>query len=410
MPEQTTTRLKEEGNVLFFQSIFDEVLVKYTAAIELDGSNTKLWANRNACHLWTKRCLDTVGDSRKLHRVTTVAGSKLHGKYPPCLGSHLISRVPSQEIEVCGENFPFERLSTKGFPLLCVYAAELDPTYYKAWAGLATASDGFQHLVDGIIREDHVFHLEKEALWISAYNRLGMFERERHDPWLAAGPVHLKQNEYYGRCLEVVEWRRELWKDVPASVRRECYSINREDIKLAEKLSEEADVLLESLRTDPAPGDNAESGFKLSFYDFCRGSAYACKAFFHSDLARRGSSVEQNFRLAEEYYLQAAEAYPVDDEHHCKYLNSALKNLFYRPGVTVRRALDIMARFWVSVKEPKKIWNQHPSRMRPERDQSNGIVMYRENVLRREDLQIIAMEARKNYVVRAVRVQNWVLL
>lgn len=164
----------------------------------------------------------------------------------------------------------------------------------------------------------------------------------------------------------------------------QCYSINREDIKLAEKLSEEADVLLESLRTDPAPGDNAESGFKLSFYDFCRGSAYACKAFFHSDLARRGSSVEQNFRLAEEYYLQAAEAYPVDDEHHCKYLNSALKNLFYRPGVTVRRALDIMARFWVSVKEPKKIWNQHPSRMRPERDQSNGIVMYRENVLRRE--------------------------
>ncbi len=43
-----------------------------------------------------------------------------------------------------------------------------------------------------------------------------------------------------------------------------------------------------------------------------------------------------------------------------------------------------MTRFRVSVNESKKIWNQHPSRMRPERDHSNRIVMQRENELRRE--------------------------
>ncbi|PBK93708.1 TPR-like protein, partial [Armillaria gallica] len=80
--------LKEEGNALFIQSNFDEALVKYTEAIELDESNAILWANRSACHLSMKRYLDSVGDSRK--------------------------------------------------------ATELDPTYYKAWARLATAYDALK--------------------------------------------------------------------------------------------------------------------------------------------------------------------------------------------------------------------------------------------------------------------------
>ncbi len=33
----------------------------------------------------------------------------------------------------------------------------------------------------------------------------------------------ISRNEYYGRCLEVAEWGRELWKDVPASVRSEVF-------------------------------------------------------------------------------------------------------------------------------------------------------------------------------------------
>ncbi|KAK0461592.1 hypothetical protein IW261DRAFT_1629269 [Armillaria novae-zelandiae] len=288
--------------------------------------------------------------------------------------------------------------------------------------------NGFQHLVNGLIREDRVFHMEKEALWISAYNRLRTLERARHDPWLAAGPDCLKrgapsrlaekgwgvvrpdidltirfwvlrgkiegtfdgnvvsQSEYYVRCLEVVEWGRELWKDVPASMRGDVFDeffirglrnlylqsilqyhdLDRQGTKLAGKLAAEAIILLKSLETDPAPGDNADPGFKLSFYDY---------SFFYSDLAKGGSS-------AGEYYLQAAEAYPVDDEHRYYYLNSALQHLYHRTGVTARRALDILARFRESVKESKKIWNQHPARMRPDTDQSIGIMMQNGNELR----------------------------
>ncbi|KAK0224664.1 hypothetical protein EDD85DRAFT_959370 [Armillaria nabsnona] len=514
MPADAVTRLKEEGNALFIQSNFDEALVKYTEAIELDESNAILWANRSACHLSMKRYLDSVGDSRKATELDPMyykAWARLATAYdalkeylPSSLAwQRALDTLPTENLTPMQEQQreEYQKRLYESTDRLHHKASggdrSMDTRYYRdgdgqqpwevaremipaleasgntsssAWVlhgaykefaegvrimnrvtldaggNLRGEENGFQHLVNGMIRDDRVFHLEKEALWISAYNRLGTLERERHDPWLAAGPDYLKreapsrlaekgwdvirsdidltirfwvlrgqiegaldgnvvsENEYYSRCLEVVEWGRELWKDVPASVRGEvfdesfirglrnlylksilqCYGFSRQDTKLAEKLTAEADILLKSLETDPAPGDNADPGFKLSFYDYCRGSAYACKAFYHSDLARRGSSAEQNNQLAGEYYLQAAEAYPVDDEHHCQYLNSALQHLFHRPGLTVRRTLDIMTRFRVSVNESKKIWNQHPSRMRPERDHSNRIVMQRENELRRE--------------------------
>lgn len=53
--------------------------------------------------------------------------------------------------------------------------------------------NGLQHLSNGPVREDRIFHLEKESLWISAYNRLGTLERERHNPRLAAGPDYVKR-------------------------------------------------------------------------------------------------------------------------------------------------------------------------------------------------------------------------
>lgn len=72
---------------------------------------------------------------------------------------------------------------------------------------------------------------------------------------------------------------------------------------LVEKLTAEADILLRSLEADSGARDDVDPGFKLSFYDYCRGNAYACKAFVHSDLAKRGLSVEENNQLAGEYYL-----------------------------------------------------------------------------------------------------------
>jgi Flp pilus assembly protein TadD len=53
----TADRLKAEGNTLFQQRKYDHARDKYTAAIELDGENAILYANRAACELSLKKCV-----------------------------------------------------------------------------------------------------------------------------------------------------------------------------------------------------------------------------------------------------------------------------------------------------------------------------------------------------------------
>ncbi len=76
-------------------------------------------------------------------------------------------------------------------------------------------------------------------------------------------------------CCRYCRWVRLVAVPLSVLMPFQCYGFNRLDTKLAEKLTAEADILLRSLETDPAPGDNADPGFKLSFYNYCRGSAYA---------------------------------------------------------------------------------------------------------------------------------------
>jgi stress-induced-phosphoprotein 1 len=47
--------LKAEGNELFIQKQYDQAARKFTQAIELDGTNAILYANRAACHQLLKR-------------------------------------------------------------------------------------------------------------------------------------------------------------------------------------------------------------------------------------------------------------------------------------------------------------------------------------------------------------------
>ncbi|KAG7451937.1 uncharacterized protein BT62DRAFT_272566 [Guyanagaster necrorhizus] len=60
-----------------------------------------------------------------------------------------------------------------------------------------------------------------------------------------------------------------------------------------------------------------------------------------------------------------------------------MQHLCQQTGLTTRKMLDIMARFRVSVNESKGTWHQHPSRMRLEMDRSSGLMMQREDELRR---------------------------
>ncbi|KAF9041914.1 hypothetical protein BDZ89DRAFT_1128611 [Hymenopellis radicata] len=82
--------LKAEGNKLFSQKNYPAAIEKYTAAINADGQNAVLYANRAACYLSLKEYLNAVGDANQ-------AGS--------------------------------------------LSATKIDPTYSKAYARLGTAHD-----------------------------------------------------------------------------------------------------------------------------------------------------------------------------------------------------------------------------------------------------------------------------
>ncbi|ESK91422.1 hypothetical protein Moror_2695 [Moniliophthora roreri MCA 2997] len=82
---ERAAKLKDEGNTLFARKEFKAANQKYTEAIVLDDKNPILYANRAACRLSLKKYLDASQDASK--------------------------------------------------------ATELDPTYAKAWARLATAQD-----------------------------------------------------------------------------------------------------------------------------------------------------------------------------------------------------------------------------------------------------------------------------
>ncbi|KAA1479181.1 hypothetical protein DENSPDRAFT_846114 [Dentipellis sp. KUC8613] len=67
MPTNTdeAARLKAEGNALYVSKQYEEAIAKYTQAIEQDHSNAVLFSNRAACYQALKRYGKAVGDAHK---------------------------------------------------------------------------------------------------------------------------------------------------------------------------------------------------------------------------------------------------------------------------------------------------------------------------------------------------------
>ncbi|THH15972.1 hypothetical protein EW146_g4600 [Bondarzewia mesenterica] len=124
-------QLKVEGNALFSAQEFKAAGEKYTQAIALDRQNAVLYSNRAACNLALKAYLEAIEDSEK--------------------------------------------------------ATELDPSYSKAWARLASAQDALEVLGPAI------------KSWHRAIDTL---------PKEGLKPSEVKQREQYESSLEATERKR----------------------------------------------------------------------------------------------------------------------------------------------------------------------------------------------------------
>ncbi|KAM5537059.1 hypothetical protein V8D89_009205 [Ganoderma adspersum] len=216
--------------------------------------------------------------------------------------------------------------------------------------------------------------------------------------WIMRGFIEYRLNEnfesaleFYTSALDLLQWGRVLWKDVPfedkGSVFQStfirgvkgmrldmllaAYSAHpRETLKFPlEEILAGADDLLAELEGVPEePRDGEDFGFYLSFSRYPRGQAHAVRGFYYQHAAKlkweeEGSSPSEEamamtnadlLRSSEEY-LDAASYYPADDEKHIWYLHVAFGALFDVGGL-VKDLLTILNRLHDALPLVKGIW------------------------------------------------------
>ncbi|KAG2122778.1 hypothetical protein DEU56DRAFT_983975 [Suillus clintonianus] len=303
--------------------------------------------------------------------------------------------------------------------------------------------DGLVSLSNGLMRDDRVFHINCNN-WISMYNEQVMFEITARKAWDHEGletvkelaQKRLKENgwddvrpamsvtvrawimraafegglrqepqagvEYYRRALDLVEWGRTIWKDVPKASRGAIFErsfligIRSLYLKMLmsayttdpglnskfplEQLKEEAEDLLKEteIAKQIRDGEPVDPGFISSFLVYPEGLGHAfvlfpphicgplfintllCRilGFYHVQSARYSSNpVERmySFVSGAGEYTTASGKYPEDDELRAWYLNCTLDCL-RNAGMPVNNFLMVAFALRETVPKMKKIW------------------------------------------------------
>lgn len=252
--------------------------------------------------------------------------------------------------------------------------------------------EGLTLLSNGFMRDDRVFHINQPK-WIDMYNDQVYFEVTARKAWNSEGLETIKEQaqqrlkksgwddvrpalavtvrtwimraafegglrqkrqagvEYYRRALDLVEWGRTVWKDVPKSSRgvifehsfligiRSLYirmfmNAYTDDPGLnskfpLEQLKEEAEDLVKEteIAVRTRDGEPVDPGFISSFTVYPNGLAHAILGFYHVQSARYASNPMErmfSFVAAAGEYTQASNRYPEDDELHAWYLNCTM--------------------------------------------------------------------------------------
>ncbi|KAI1797526.1 hypothetical protein LXA43DRAFT_1056655 [Ganoderma leucocontextum] len=283
-------------------------------------------------------------------------------------------------------------------------------------------------LTNALISDDRVFHISDQN-FLDLYNKQILFEmtqtrawgdsgarkvmeqipaRLRIGGWDAVRPAisitvrawmmrgfmeeKLKNNvetalEFYTSALEVLQWGKELWKDVSfddkGAVFRETfirgvkcmrldafiaayYKHPGEDSKfpLKEILAGGDDLLAElgSAPQEPAQSNAEDIAFCLSFFRYPRGQAHATRGFYYHHMGiikRKKEGLSEELMVdhmkASQEYLAAASHYPIDDEKHAWYLHVAF-NVQFEVGGPVSYLLMILNKLHDAIPRMKPIW------------------------------------------------------
>jgi len=204
--------------------------------------------------------------------------------------------------------------------------------------------------------------------------------------------------EYHRNALSIINWGRQVWKDVPKDKRGIIFEItfrrgvwnmyldslmgahshDRKNFQLLERIFEEADALIQDVDDHPFnpqeyPPDS-DPGFVLSFFHNIKGNAFACRGLYHSYMGEYGKdrsigTVQDHWMSAMQSYIDAADCIPDDDKNHPWYLNCAY-NFMEVARVPTSTVMAVLARIRLSVPKMRQVWCQNPSTILRDREET----------------------------------------
>ncbi|KAF5363219.1 hypothetical protein D9758_008407 [Tetrapyrgos nigripes] len=216
--------------------------------------------------------------------------------------------------------------------------------------------------------------------------------------WIIVGFLRTKINpnfagamEYLQRALDMINWGRDQWPNMHKEQRgavftrtfrrgvwnlllnamMEAYASNPGKRSLLNKINVHADGLLEDLENDrPEPGEEAvlDAGFRWSFWENIKGNAFACKGFYHVQLAKLSDTdpnadlreVGENLFAAFQCYFKAAQGFPEDDYYHPWFLWCAIENMLAgEPPTDI--VLKLLEEIRLCVPKVRSLWYRNPA-------------------------------------------------
>ncbi|OSD05836.1 hypothetical protein PYCCODRAFT_1181830 [Trametes coccinea BRFM310] len=194
--------------------------------------------------------------------------------------------------------------------------------------------------------------------------------------------------DYYSCALDVLEWGMQQWANVDVEerglifqeatvravkiLRLEAYMQVYKDQpgsdlrSILQVIGDGAEALIQELLKERVePLNEAETSVFLGFVRYQLAAAYSIRGFYRHYTARnlrnsggldiQAPSVQALYHLSAVDYLQAAQTYPSDDEHHFWSLYVAF-NLLYEAGQPVGELLEILDRIHAAMPEIARVW------------------------------------------------------
>ncbi|THU98406.1 TPR-like protein [Dendrothele bispora CBS 962.96] len=209
---------------------------------------------------------------------------------------------------------------------------------------------------------------------------------------IVINPSYTASIEHLQRALDIINWGREQFKDVPQKDRGVIYSHTfrrcvwnmlldsmlaafsegeRPGLEQLESIKKLAEGLVRDVEDNPPVLDETEGpmdpGARWSFFDNIRGNALACIGFYHVQVSDMNNtqagpnqvSKKKHMLAASECYYKAAFCYPEDDDNHPWYLNCAFQ--YIAPiGAPTTLIMEILERIRLSVPKVNRLWYRQP--------------------------------------------------